>query len=537
MSNRNEHSRGWLRARLAAFVVIAALAALLTPALPGQAQSSDPTLSNLQLFRRYRNDQRTHSAHNVALSPVFAAGVTSYTAEVPRGVDNITIRPTLADAADSAVVARTSPGYQTICPERTEADEECGVAVTQPTGEIRATPRTEPQFTFSSVFGSRTINPAGNSPPQVGMPLELGRNTFEVRLTDSSSNTNTYSITIYRGQVVTLTTNAADGRVNESAGTVSVTATLNSPAPSAGVAVTLVAQAASTASTADYTLPAAFTIANGQTSASANIAIVDDSVIEIPESIVVGANAGQRVVENVTVLIDDNDTIGGGITTNESTLSTEPLSTVRYTVALAVQPTGTVTVTASTNNPRVVVIRPTTFRGYDPDTCLYCGGFGPRTLTFTRANWNTAQSVALNALEEGEATISHTAQGGGYDSVPVNTIPVTVAPPQITTTGISGASIDVTGYGVPQPPGDTNTAPPPGRAPRPNSPPPADDAPPQNTAALSQPEAEQGARATESDEGEQETDLATLLAAVDDYQAGRISLAELQAIIKQYLSQ
>ena len=521
---------------MAAFVVIAALAALLAPALPSQAQSSDPTLSNLQLFRRYRNDPRTHNAHNVTLSPVFAAGVTSYTAEVPRGVDNITIRPTLADAADSAVVARTSPGHQTICPERTEADEECGVAVTQPTGEIRVAPRTEPNFNFGSSFGNRVLIPAGTSPPQVAMPLELGRNSFEVRLTDSSSNTNTYSITIYRGQVVTLTTSAADGRVNESAGTVSVTATLNSPAPSAGVAVTLVAQAGSTAGTADYTMPAAFTIASGQTSASANIAIVDDEVIEIPESIVVGANAGQRVVENVTVLIDDNDTIGGGITTNESTLSTAPNSTVRYTVALAVQPTGTVTVTASTSNPAVVVIRPTTTRGYNPSVCLYCGGPDPRILTFTTANWDTAQTVALNALEEGEATISHTAQGGGYDSAPVNSIPVTVAPPQITTTGITGASIDVTGYGTPQPPGQTNTAPPPGRAPRPNSPPPSNDAPPRNTAALTQPKVEQGVRATESDEGEQETNLDTVRAAVDDYQAGRISLAELKAIIKQYLS-
>ncbi len=514
MSFRNEHSRGRLRARLAAFVVIAALSALLAPALPGQAQSSDPTLSNLQLFRRYRNDPRTHNAHRVTLSPVFAAGVTSYTAEVPRGVDNITIRPTLADAADSAVVARTSPGH-----------------------EFRVVPRTEPNFTFSFSFLGRTVHPAGTSPPQVAMPLAPGRNTFEVRLTDSSSNTNTYSITIYRGQVVTLSTSAAGGRVNESAGTVSVTATLNSPAPTNGVAVTLDAQTASTASTADYTLPAAFTIANGQLSASANIAIVDDELIETSESIVVGANAGQRVVNNVTVLIDDNDTIGGGITTSESTLSTAPNSSVRYTVVLAVRPTGAVTVAASTNNPRVAVIRPTTFRGYDPSVCLYCGGPGPRTLTFTTANWDTAQTVVINALEAGEAAVSHTAQGGGYDRVPVNTISVTVAAPQITTTGISGTSIDVTGDTTPQPPGDTNTAPPPGRAPRPSTPPPSDNAQPQNTDVTSQPETQQGAETAEDGEGEQQVTLAMIRAAMRDYQAGRISLAELTEMIRKYLSQ
>ena len=89
---------------------------------------------------------------------------------------------------------------------------------------------------------------------------------------------------------LTLTTDAAGGTAAENSGAVSVTATLDRRA-TAPVSVTLAAEAASTATaTDDYALPAAFTIAKGETAATADVTIVDDDVDEGDETLVLTAS-------------------------------------------------------------------------------------------------------------------------------------------------------------------------------------------------------------------------------------------------------
>ena len=82
-----------------------------------------------------------------------------------------------------------------------------------------------------------------------------------------------------------------------------------------------------------------------------------------------------------------------------------------YTVALATRPDDNVTVSIASDNPDVTT--------------------RPAALTFTTANWNTAQRVTVSAASDGDtandtATLTHTASGGGYSDAPAVRVTVSV---------------------------------------------------------------------------------------------------------------
>ena len=82
-----------------------------------------------------------------------------------------------------------------------------------------------------------------------------------------------------------------------------------------------------------------------------------------------------------------------------------------YTVALGTRPDGNVSVSIASDNADVTT--------------------RPATLTFTTANWGTAQRVTVRAASDGDtaadtATLTHTASGGGYDEAPAVSVTVSV---------------------------------------------------------------------------------------------------------------
>ena len=82
-----------------------------------------------------------------------------------------------------------------------------------------------------------------------------------------------------------------------------------------------------------------------------------------------------------------------------------------YTVALSTRPADNVTVTIASDNADVTT--------------------RPATLSFTTANWSTAQRVTVSAAADGDtandtATLTHTASGGGYGAAPAVSITVSV---------------------------------------------------------------------------------------------------------------
>ena len=206
---------------------------------------------------------------------------------------------------------------------------------------------------------------------------------------------------------LTLTTSAANDIAAEGAGTVTVTATLNRPVLEGEVTVTLSAGSGTTATaTEDYVLPGVFRIAAGETSATADVTIVDDDLDEDDKSLVLTASAGGLTVAGVTLTIADDDT--AGVTVSTRTLSVTAGGTVGYTVVLDSEPKAKVTVTPTSG----------------------AGATVSSALTFTPSNWSTAQPVTVTGVAAGTTTVTHAATSSDADytsSLAIDSVNVTVS--------------------------------------------------------------------------------------------------------------
>ena len=192
----------------------------------------------------------------------------------------------------------------------------------------------------------------------------------------------------------------------------------------------------------DYTGgPGTLTFAPGETEQTISLPIVDDAIREDPdpvygkdESFLVSLEFGDdyRLKNSgvVEVLILDNDgddpvtPASPGVTVSPSTLTVAEGKTVTYTVRLGSEPTGTVTVTPSSDNLDVT--------------------FLPATLIFTPSTWDTAQTVTVTAAQdtdtaEDQATLSHAVAGEDYGAVMAPSVPVTV--PDDDTDGVTGLTL------------------------------------------------------------------------------------------------
>ena len=117
----------------------------------------------------------------------------------------------------------------------------------------------------------------------------------------------------------------------------------------------------------------------------------------------------------VAVTVDDDDMRGILIDTDPTTTridggtaAVDEGDSAQYTVQLATQPTGSVTVTVTSGDTALAV---------DDD-----GSPQTRTLMFSTSTWDTAQTVTLTAAQDGgsageSVAITHAANGGGYAGV------------------------------------------------------------------------------------------------------------------------
>ena len=120
-----------------------------------------------------------------------------------------------------------------------------------------------------------------------------------------------------------------------------------------------------------------------------------------------GGSYGSTTVPNVEVSITENDT--AGVMIEPTTLSVVAGRSNEYTVKLATEPTGDVTVTISGHAGTAVTLDKT-------------------TLTFTSTNWDTAQTVTASATRNaatGKVTLAHAVAGADYGSV--TAVPVVVS--------------------------------------------------------------------------------------------------------------
>ena len=157
-------------------------------------------------------------------------------------------------------------------------------------------------------------------------------------------------------------------------------------------------------------------------SASEDVDAADETVtVSIPSSsttgtprltaTLLGGGATGSRTGNGEIVLSDDDT--AALVFSAPSLTVGEGSSGTYTVKLATQPTGNVTVTVGGASGEVTV-----------DTNSGSPG-NQTTLNFTTSTWNTAQTVTVSAGEDVDttndsATLSHTASGGGYGSVTGN---------------------------------------------------------------------------------------------------------------------
>ena len=142
-----------------------------------------------------------------------------------------------------------------------------------------------------------------------------------------------------------------------------------------------------------------------------------------------------RVSGSVGVTVTDDDP--PALVLSHSELRVSEGGSGSYTVKLATQPSGDVTVTVGGTSGTDVIV----------DTDGVEPGNQDR-LTFTTATWNSEQAVIVTAAEDSDSandsvTISHTAAGGGYDRVR-GTIGVTVTDDDPTALVLSRSALTVT---------------------------------------------------------------------------------------------
>ena len=145
----------------------------------------------------------------------------------------------------------------------------------------------------------------------------------------------------------------------------------------------------------------------------------DDAVDEEEATLAHSASGGgydEVTAGSVTVTITDDDTVG--VTISETALSIDEGGSGSYTVKLDTEPTGDVTVAIAGHA--------------DTDITLLGVTLSNDALTFTPDNWNTVPTVTVTAAEdddavdEEEATLAHSASGGGYDEVTAGSVTVTI---------------------------------------------------------------------------------------------------------------
>ena len=188
----------------------------------------------------------------------------------------------------------------------------------------------------------------------------------------------------------------------------------------------------------DYTSASGtLTFAAGDTTKTVTVSTTEDELDEDDETFTFTLSspgnaglAGGDTTLAATGTIEDDDTRGIIIDPPPATIIEGGSAT--YTVALASQPTGTVTVTISGH----------------AGTDVSLSGTTNNVLTFTTANWGTAQTVTVNAAADADAladdpvTLRHAASGGDYGSLDDVTVTVTVTENDTPTLSVADATAE-----------------------------------------------------------------------------------------------
>ena len=162
------------------------------------------------------------------------------------------------------------------------------------------------------------------------------------------------------------------------------------------------------------------------TAAHDDDAVADDPVI-ITHAVSGGDYEGVTTAEVEVTIIEDDTT---GVTISITALEVAEGDTGRYTIVLDTEPTADVTVEIQVPEDADIAVDKT-------------------ELTFTAANWNTPQTVAVTAAQDDDAvaddpvTLTHAVSGGDYEGVTTAEVEVTIIEDDTTGVTISITALEV----------------------------------------------------------------------------------------------
>lgn len=191
-------------------------------------------------------------------------------------------------------------------------------------------------------------------------------------------------------------------------------------------AVTVAGPGGTAAGSADLT----FNTANWETAQTVTVAAVDDNDVgDESVELKVEVTGGSYNVDDRKVAVSVTDDDVGTMTLTPATLTVDENSSATYTVKLDQQPGGDVTVTLTNSDTTAVSLSAT-------------------TLTFTSRNWTSAQEVRVSGTNDTDAvndnaTIGHTASGGGFEITQAQEVSVTVTDDDQPALEIDKTTLDV----------------------------------------------------------------------------------------------
>ena len=197
--------------------------------------------------------------------------------------------------------------------------------------------------------------------------------------------------------------------------------------------VTVEIQVPENAEIAVSPLTLTFTAANWNTPQTVTVAAAqdDDAVTDDPVTITHAVSGGDYedvAAAGVEVTITEDDT--AGVTISTDALEVPEGSSQSYTVVLDTEPAADVTVEIKV-----------------PENAE--NAVGKTALTFTADNWNTPQTVAVTAAQDGDAvtddpvTITHIVSGGDYEDVTAAGVEVTITEDDTAGVTISTDALEV----------------------------------------------------------------------------------------------
>ena len=205
--------------------------------------------------------------------------------------------------------------------------------------------------------------------------------------------------------------------------------------PSGSVTVTITGQASTDLSLSGTTLSSnmlTFTVDNWNTAQTVTVKAGQDADGANDTGTVTHTASGGdyvTVTKDLPVTVTDDDTAAIVLSETGLTVTEGDAAGSSYTVRLATQPSGSVTVTISGHDGTDLTLDKT-------------------TLTFTVDNWNTAQTVTVKAGQDADGandtgTLTHRASGGDYASI-TKDLPVTVTDDDTAAIVLSETDLTVT---------------------------------------------------------------------------------------------